>query len=41
MSKAGFNNSALVPKKFSDVGVALSFPVGKEEFVRLYPAQKK
>ena len=32
-----FKKSFSVPKKFSDAGIALSFPVGKDEFVRQYP----
>ena len=35
-----FKKSFTAPKKFSDAGVALTFPVGKEEFIRLYPAKK-
>ena len=41
LSEAEFKKSSLLSKKFSDAGVALSFPAGKEEFVRLYPAPKK
>lgn len=36
-----FKKSSLLTKKFTDAGVALSFPVGKEEFARLYPAAAK
>ncbi len=35
-----FKRSTLLKAKFNDAGVALTFPVGKEEFVRLYPAKK-
>lgn len=36
-----FKKSLSVPKKFSDAGIALSFPVGKDEFVRQYPKPAK
>jgi len=36
-----FKKSSLLTKKFTDAGVALSFPLGKDEFSRLYPAAAK
>ena len=35
-----FQKSIVAKMKFKNAGVALSFPVGRDEFLRLYPAAK-
>jgi hypothetical protein len=40
ITEGEFQKSFLAKKKFEKAGIALSFPVGREEFLRAYPASK-
>lgn len=40
ISEAEFQKSFLTKSKFNKAGITLSFPVGRDEFLRVYPAAK-
>jgi hypothetical protein len=40
VTEAEFQKSIVAKMKFTKAGVVLTFPVGRDEFLRLYPASK-